>query len=411
MEQILVDFIQEIISVNEIPFHHISIPCDDWDWFDLGLRSRILGDDSLKNMNDWCRTHAGSYLYYRSDPFLCNYVIMNLPDTDEWLFFGPMLFEEIKDRRFDELFQSLKLPEKLRIPLLNHYYNIKLFPHPAIFESFMNVVANHIYGREQYQIAYSHADKATDWARNYLQQQPSLNIPENPFLNVKYLEERYDVENALIRAVSAGNEAQAAILLNKFTSLMVPQRLSNEIRDIKNYTITLNTLLRKAAESAGVHPYYIDKRSNSNIQQLEQLTNVNQCRNFQRKIMHGYCDLVKEYNLKDYSMPIRKAITYISVDLSADLSLKFLAAQLNVNASYLSALFKKETGITLTDYVNNRRIKHAQKLLLDTNLPVKNISLQCGISDMYYFSRMFKRITGLTPRGYRERMGRGEGAQ
>lgn len=409
MEQILIDFIQNIISVNEIPFHHISTPCEDWDWFDLGLRSRLLGDNSLKRMNNWCLEHAGHFLYYWTDPFQCSYVMMNLPEGNEWLFFGPMLFEEIKGRRFDELFQSLELPEKLRMPLVNHYYNIKLVPYYAVFESFVNVVADYTYGKDQYQIVYYQTDEAGAWTKNYLRNKKELNIPENPFLNVKYIEERYDVENAFIRAVSGGNEAQGTEQVNKMQSLMLPQRNSNEMRDMKNYTITLNTLLRKAAETAGVHPYHIDSCSNSNVQQIEQLTNLDQCRSFQRKLVHSYCDLVKEYNLKDYSMPIRKAITYINVDLSADLSLKSLAGQLNVNASYLSTLFKKETGMTLTEYVNNRRIKHARKLLRGTSLPVKNISLQCGISDIYYFSRMFKRITGVTPRAYREKMGIEEG--
>ena len=112
---------------------------------------------------------------------------------------------------------------------------------------------------------------------------------------------------------------------------------------------------------------------------------------------------MKEFNLKDYSIPVRKAITYINADLCADLSLKTLAGQLNMNASYLSALFRKETGATLTEFVSGRRIAHAQKLLRTTTLPIQSISLQCGISDMYYFSRLFKRIAGCTPKAYRER--------
>lgn len=120
-------------------------------------------------------------------------------------------------------------------------------------------------------------------------------------------------------------------------------------------------------------------------------------------MIRHYCNLVKEYNLQDYSLPIRRVLTYISSDLTADLSLKSLAEQLNVNASYLSSLFKKEMGISLTEYVNTARITHAQILLYTTDQPIKNIALQCGISDMYYFSRMFKRITGVTPKVYRDK--------
>lgn len=404
MKPILVDFIQEILAANQIPFHLVTIPCDDWDWFDLGLRSTLLGDHSLKRLNGWCESHAGSFLYCCTDEFQCNHAILNLPDSSEWLFVGPILFEEIKGRRFDELFQSLELPERVRIPLLNHYYNIKLVTWRTVFENFMGLLGDHVFGKEQYQIVYRYANEWRDWCKNYQKDEVSSGIPENPFLNIRYLEERYEAENALIRAVSAGNEAQALTHINMMQSMMMPQRSESKLRDVKNYMITLNTLLRKACENSGVHPYHIDKYSNQNVQQLEQMTGADQSPSLQRKIIRGYCQLVKEFNLKDYSMPIRKAITYINADLSADLSLKFLASQLNVNASYLSTLFKKETGTTLTEYVSSRRILHAQKLLRGTDLPIQAISLQCGIEDMYYFSRMFKRIAGVTPRGYRERM-------
>lgn len=403
MEQVLIDFIQEIISANQIPFHHIQIPCEDWDWLDLGLRSTLLGGNSLTHLNDWCKTHTGPFLYYWTDSFQCSYISLNLPDSDEWLFVGPVLFDEIKDRRFDELFQKLGLPERARLPLLNHYYNVKLISWHAVFESFVSLIADHIYGKGNYSIIYHREGEWDDWSSGLQNGTDKLSVPENPFLNIQFIEDRYDAENALLRCVSAGNEMAALKQLAVFKARMFPQRLSNELRDAKNYTITLNTLLRKAAEEGGVHPYHIDRFSNSNVQKLEQLTSPDQCQSFQRKITRGYCKLVKEFNLKDYSIPVRKAITYINADLCADLSLKTLAGQLNMNASYLSALFRKETGATLTEFVSGRRIAHAQKLLRTTTLPIQSISLQCGISDMYYFSRLFKRIAGCTPKAYRER--------
>lgn len=75
---------------------------------------------------------------------------------------------------------------------------------------------------------------------------------------------------------------------------------------------------------------------------------------------------------------------------------------LECNASYLSSLFSKEMGVSLTDYVNLCRIHHAQRLLLGTNLPIKSIAEQCGFSDIHYFSRLFKKIVETTPKAYRE---------
>ena len=79
-----------------------------------------------------------------------------------------------------------------------------------------------------------------------------------------------------------------------------------------------------------------------------------------------------------------------------------MASLCNVSPSYFSALFKKETGVTLTDFVNNRRIRLAKHLLKTTNLHIQTIAQHCGILDFHYFCRMFKKSVGQTPTQYRE---------
>ena len=94
-----------------------------------------------------------------------------------------------------------------------------------------------------------------------------------------------------------------------------------------------------------------------------------------------YCLLVKKHCSNNYSLPIQRVITYIDTDLTADLSLKALSDSLNINSSYLSTLFKKETGMTLTNYVNKKRIEHAVYLLSSTDMQIQNIAQYCGIPD------------------------------
>lgn len=206
----------------------------------------------------------------------------------------------------------------------------------------------------------------------------------------------------LINAVTSGRESQALEITSKFESWLLPQRISNNLRDMKNYTITLNTLLRKAAEQAGVHPIHIDAYSNCNVTMLESLTSATQCLRAQQTIALGYCRIVKEHQHKIHSSIIRKVVAYLETDLSANLTLNTLAQHLGVNASYLSTLFTKEMGTSLTDYVNHYRIDHAKTLLANTDVPIKDIALRCGIGDVHYFTRLFKRISGMTPKAWRE---------
>lgn len=106
--------------------------------------------------------------------------------------------------------------------------------------------------------------------------------------------------------------------------------------------------------------------------------------------------------MKGYSLLIRKVLTRIDSDLTADLSLKTQADLLNVNASYLSTLFKKETGTTLTDYVSRKRVEHAVFLLNSTDMQIQTIAQYCGIPDVNYFTKTFKKYVQKTPKEYRE---------
>ena len=115
----------------------------------------------------------------------------------------------------------------------------------------------------------------------------------------------------------------------------------------------------------------------------------------------SYCTLVKSYNMSSYSEPVRHILVTVDASLAGDLSLKRFAEELFLNSSYLSALFKKELGMTLTDYVNANRIGHAKKLLKSTSLQIQDIAVRCGIPDIHYFTRLFKRETGISPREWR----------
>lgn len=99
---------------------------------------------------------------------------------------------------------------------------------------------------------------------------------------------------------------------------------------------------------------------------------------------------------------VGRTITLVHYDLTADLSLKSISAQLNVNPNYFATLFRKECGCTLTEYVNGQRIDRAFALLKKTGKPVQEIASECGFSDANYFIRLFKRRTGLTPNQYRQ---------
>ena len=93
----------------------------------------------------------------------------------------------------------------------------------------------------------------------------------------------------------------------------------------------------------------------------------------------------------------------IGADLSADLSLNSLAEALTLSPSYLSDLFHRETGPTLYQYINEQRMRLAAELLDSTALQIQTIAQHCGVLDVQYFSKLFKKHIGMTPKEYRKR--------
>ena len=119
-------------------------------------------------------------------------------------------------------------------------------------------------------------------------------------------------------------------------------------------------------------------------------------------MLRSYCELVEKRSTALYSEPIRQILVTIDASIASDLSLKRFANELFLNTSYLSSLFKKETGITLTDYVNKHRIAYAKRLLKSTTLSIQGVATSVGIPDIHYFTRLFRRETGLSPRDFRK---------
>ena len=98
---------------------------------------------------------------------------------------------------------------------------------------------------------------------------------------------------------------------------------------------------------------------------------------------------------------IRKAKDYIDGNYTdEDISLNKVAENVGLTPTYLSALFKKETKHNFTDYVTALRITRAKELLCCTNKLISEIAYEVGFRDYRYFSQIFKKQTGMTPRQF-----------
>lgn len=217
---------------------------------------------------------------------------------------------------------------------------------------------------------------------------------------VSMIEQRYEIENKLLDAVAHGDEMSALLLSKQWERFSLGNRFTGSLYREKTKLIILNTQLRKAIERSDIHPFYIDKISSSYAHKIEALTSA-AGNEMARQMLRDYCAYVRRYSLKGYSPAVQTVINHINLNVAEPHTLKSLAALCHISPSYLSALFKQETGSTLIDYINNQRVKRAAHLLASTNRSIADIAEEMGILDVNYFAKVFKRIYGVTPTRYR----------
>lgn len=99
---------------------------------------------------------------------------------------------------------------------------------------------------------------------------------------------------------------------------------------------------------------------------------------------------------------VRRILDYINNHYAEDITLSSIAAAVHANAYYIAHLFKRVTNYSPLNYVIRRRIGEAQSLLIYTKMDITEIAAAVGYPDPNYFSRVFKKITSMPPRKYRQ---------
>ena len=396
------DFMISVLERMRLSVHLLH-PEDTLTVLDSSLQG-ILGmqadyDAAYRIARQWSHQRT---IYKVLDPFMCNYIYFHLPSSPEptAVVIGPYLALDPTQEMLLE--QAERLGTGLeQVPQQAEFYaSLPVFHDPtavlAVVTCFGAVVWG---GASAFDVVGVNYEQYS--ALPGVREADAPIEQENILQQMQQMEERYAYENELMEIVSKGLTNRAEIMMSSVSHLNYQPRVPDPLRNHKNYCIICNTLLRKAAQQGGVHPFHLDKMSSHYARQIENAPNLETASHLISDMVRGYCRLVRVKAHAQHSALIDRTLTYIDSNLSGDLSLHTLSSLLQITPSYLSTLFHRETGQTIACHINHQRLRAACHLLANTRLQVQTVAQLSGFADPNYFSKRFKQQYGVTPVQYR----------
>ncbi len=212
------------------------------------------------------------------------------------------------------------------------------------------------------------------------------------------------LEKKLFNGIKEGNVEE----VRKNVNIVPEEELgvlskSSYIRSKKNLAITSITVATRAAIDGGLHSEIAYTLSDIFIQRVEELNELKSIAALLENSLCTFAERVSKVKAQRYSRTVVTCQNYIFSRLYQEITLEELAQAVKLNPNYLSVLFKKEVGISVSEYIQKCRIEEAKNLLLNTSSPISEICSWLNFTDQSYFTKVFKKYTGVTPKQFKER--------
>jgi len=211
-------------------------------------------------------------------------------------------------------------------------------------------------------------------------------------------------EKELLSLIAIGNKSGAQKVLNEIFGRIFFSTGGN-FEAIKARVLELVVLLSRAALEGGADVEQIFGLNYKYLSQIHDFHTVEELTYWLSKIMARFTDCV--FNLTDVKHVdvIYKAVDYVKRNYMKKITLEEVAFHVHLSPSYFSKIFKDELKHNFNTYLNNVRIDMSKKLLLDESITLVDVSNLVGYEDQSYFSKVFKKMVGISPGRYRESRG------
>jgi YesN/AraC family two-component response regulator len=209
------------------------------------------------------------------------------------------------------------------------------------------------------------------------------------------------LEKKIVNQIKIGNLDGALSTLDEINLLSRATLAKDPLRSMKDSIICSCAFFTRAVIEAGVFPDIAFTYSDTFIQQIEKMDSLAEVSRYERNILAEFIKLTKENASAKYSRVILSAMQYINDNLTLKLSLSDIAKHAYVHPNYLSSIFKKEVGCSLTDYIARRRIEESTYFIAYTDFEIADIANFYHFCNQSYYITTFKRYLSVSPNEYR----------
>ena len=211
-----------------------------------------------------------------------------------------------------------------------------------------------------------------------------------------------ETERALLRAVRQTNKEDANRLLNELLGHILLCS-GGDFTQCKAQIYELLVLISRTAVSVGANPEKTLQTSHQYFTEINRLKNFDSLCLWLSKETSRLMDNIFNYAEMRHANAVYNSIQYINTHYSEKITLDSLSRQVHLTQTYLSRIFREETGETITAYICRIRIDRGKDLLRHKALSVADIAQMVGFEDQSYFTRVFKKQVGCSPLQYRDR--------
>lgn len=222
------------------------------------------------------------------------------------------------------------------------------------------------------------------------------------YANALEVNRRYSIEDRLINAIIYGDVSKAIQARKESLEANINFRYFRDSRQDQLVGITIErTIIRMAAKWAGLSPVRIDAIIQEFAQKMCFAISRSELDHLTLSMIERFCSEIRKQRESGCSSIVRQAIDYMEVNLSKPMTTTEIAQAAGVERKSFVERFRKETKMTVKEYLANRRCAIAAQLLLDSTAYVQDVAAYVGYPDSSYFSKVFKANTGVSPQEYR----------